>query len=175
MQSLLDHFGVNWKLLLAQAVNFAILVFVLKRFAYRPVMDLMNKRKKKVEEGIRMHQEAQEELKNADIMKEQKLQAAQKEGVAIVTQAEKLAKEKQGQMIIEATQKAEGIVADTKRIIDQERTKMNDAVYQGATELVKAGIMKVLGKAMDDKNQDKLISEALAELKTVPLETKHTK
>ncbi len=166
MEELLEHFGINWKLLLAQAINFSILFFVLRKYAYGPLVSMMASRKAKIEEGLRMREQAERELASADAMKAETLQAAQKDGLAIISKAEKLAKERQALLVAEANKKAEGIIADTKRILDQEQEKMNEAVYQSAAELVKSGMAKVIGKS-GEKIEQSLINEALQELKSV--------
>lgn len=55
---LLNALGIDWKILLAQFVNFAVLVFVLWKFAYKPIFKFLEDRKNKIEEGIKNAEQA---------------------------------------------------------------------------------------------------------------------
>ena len=70
MAELIQNFGLDWRLLLAQAVNFFILLFLLKRFAYGPILNALKTRKTKIEEGIRFGKEAEKRLGEIDILRE---------------------------------------------------------------------------------------------------------
>lgn len=76
MSELISTFGINWKIMLVQIVNFGVLLFALKHFVYGPVMQMMEKRRKAIEQGV----------KDAKLAAE-KLDAADGEGKAIVAQA----------------------------------------------------------------------------------------
>lgn len=167
MSELIKHFGIDWKLLLAQAVNFFILLFLLKKFAYGPILKILRKRREEIEGGLKASKEAKERLARAEELKEETLQKARGEALAIVAQAEKIAKVKQEEIVQEANKKVETIVADAKNVIAEEKAKMGDEVYQNAQELVKLGLEKVLGRMPIKERDEILIQEALRELKTV--------
>jgi F-type H+-transporting ATPase subunit b len=76
MAELISTFGINWKIMVIQIVNFGVLLFALKHFVYGPVMHMMEQRRKAIEKGVRDAAHAAE-----------KLAAADGEGKAIVTQA----------------------------------------------------------------------------------------
>jgi F-type H+-transporting ATPase subunit b len=76
MSELIATFGINWKIMVIQIVNFGVLLFALKHFVYGPVMDMLEKRRKAIEKGVHDAKLAGE-----------KLDAADGEGKAIVTQA----------------------------------------------------------------------------------------
>jgi len=58
MSDLFAAFGVNWKLLLVQAVNFGLLLSALTYFLYKPVLRMIDERREKVAEGVRTTQAA---------------------------------------------------------------------------------------------------------------------
>ena len=49
MSELFSKLGIDWKLLIAQIINFLVLLFVLYKFAYRPILSMLEKRTKKIE------------------------------------------------------------------------------------------------------------------------------
>ncbi len=52
MEDLISKLGIEWKLLLAQIVNFVILFLVLKKFLYKPLLNFMNNRRQKIADGL---------------------------------------------------------------------------------------------------------------------------
>jgi len=165
MQELLNNFGVDWKLLLAQLINFAILFVVLRKFAYKPIVGMLRKRREDIEKGIRCTKEAEENLKSAGEKERQIIEQAKGQALGIVNDSENIANEKKEEVIKETVKKAETIISDAKRAAELEKAKMGEIVYQDAEDLIKIGLEKVLFK-MSAKERDKeLIEEALKELR----------
>lgn len=166
MSELLTHFGIDIKLLLAQAVNFFILLFVLWRFAYRPILKIMKERKREIEKGLEFTEKAEEELQKTEAVREETLKKARAEALTIVSRAEDLGKRRKEEMVGEASKKAEAVLDDAKRAIEEEKAKMGERVHKDARELVRSGLAKILGKMPADKRDQHLVDEALKELKT---------
>ena len=167
MQEFITHFGIDWKLFLAQIVNFSVILFVLRKFAYQPILKMLTQRRKTIEGGLEMRAQAEKNLKESDEMRNRTLQQAHTEAVAIVNRAELIGKEKQEDMLKQTDVKVEGIIGDARRIIEQEKEKMSDEMYRNAQDLVRASLTSVIGKLAVSERDDKLISEALGELKTL--------
>lgn len=166
MSDLIHQFGINWKLLIAQAINFFILLFLLKKFAYGPILKILRKRREEIEGGLKASKEAKEQLERAEELKEKTLQKARGEALAIVSQAEKTAKVHQEEIVQGGHRKAENLVVEAKKIIEEEKAKMGERVYENTQELIKLGLEKVLGRMPTKERDEILIQEALRELKT---------
>lgn len=167
MQEFITHFGIDWKLFLAQIVNFSVILFLLRKFAYQPILKMLRDRQKGIEQGVEMQHLAEKNLKESDQAKNRILQRANAEALGVVNRAEGIAKERQEEITKETDKKVEGIIGDARRIIDQEKIKMADDVTAQAQDLVRLGIAKVLGKMPTSERDMKLISEALTELKSI--------
>lgn len=167
MSELISKLGIDWRLFLAQVVNFCILLFLLKKFAYKPILAMLAKRRHEIEKGIELKREAEETLKNADKLRDQTLQQARVDSLAMVNEAEQAAKKRQEEIIGEAAKKSEAIVHDAKRVIAQEKALMGEEVYGQAHELIQKGLVKVLGRMPHQERDNQLIRDALAELKTL--------
>lgn len=167
MEELIKNFGIDWKLLIAQAVNFFILLFLLKKFAYGPVLKILRKRRGEIEEGLRASKEAKERLERAEELKEETLQKARGEAFTIVGQAEKTAKTRQEEIIQGGHKKAENLVVEAKKVIEEEKAKIGEEVYENAEALIKLGLEKVLGRMPVKERDEILIQEALRELKAI--------
>ncbi|MDP3771938.1 MAG: F0F1 ATP synthase subunit B [bacterium] len=167
MAELLKNFGVEWKVLLAQAVNFFILFFLLKKFAYRPILDMLRRRKSEIERGLAMRDEAAENLAKTKVMEEEAAERANKNALAVVSDAEETARRRKDEIATEAVKKSEQIVEEARRIIREERGKMAEEVERDAEALVYAGLTRVLGVLPPEIRDRELIREALRELKTI--------
>ena len=78
MDALLDALGFNWKILLANVVNFLILLFLLSKIGLKPMRKFIEKRQQEIQEGIDNAQKASKALENA-----------QEESRALISQAQK--------------------------------------------------------------------------------------
>ena len=167
MQEFITHFGIDWKLFLAQIVNFSVILFVLRKFAYQPILKMLRDRRENIERGIEMSAQAEKNLKESDEMRNRMMQQAHSEALGIVNRAEQIGKEKQESMLKQTDAKVEGIIGDARRIIEQEKEKMNDEVYRDAQDLIRLSLTSVIGKIPVSERDNTLISEALGELKTL--------
>ncbi|MEK7541527.1 MAG: hypothetical protein AAB533_01630 [Patescibacteria group bacterium] len=167
MSDLIHEFGIDWKLLLAQAVNFGVLIFLLTKFAYRPILTMLAKRREDIERGVRFTREAEVLRDRAEAMNAEEMRRAQARALAVVTGAEETAKIRKEEIAAEAVRRGEAIIAEARRLIAQEKAKMSDAAYADAEDMIRSGIARVLGKMPAKERDVVLIREALAQLKSV--------
>lgn len=166
MEELIHNFGIDWKLLIAQAVNFFVLLFLLQKFAYGPILKMLHRRKEKIEGGIRFANEAEEKFRMSEKERERVLIQARGEALAIVSSSEDTAKKRGAEIVAESNKKVEAIVLGAKRTIEEEKAKMGEEVFHDAKELVREGIKRVIGKLPAKERDNALIDDALRELKS---------
>ncbi|MDD5067999.1 MAG: F0F1 ATP synthase subunit B [Candidatus Pacebacteria bacterium] len=166
MSDLLNHLGVDWKLLLAQVVNFAILAFVLGKFAYKPILGMLKKRSDDIEEGLRASEESKERLSKTKIIEEERILAADKKALSMVQAAETTAKVRGEAIMEDSKKKSEGMVESAHKSIEQERGRMAEEVGKEASMFVRMGLEKVIGKMDFNERDNALIAEALKEMKS---------
>lgn len=110
---IIKNFGINPYLLLGQIVNFLVLLFLLKKYAFKPILKLLNDRKQTIEEGLKNSLEAQklleealkkekEVLTKAEKNADQILKEAKNEAVIIVENAREYSKKETERLIVEA-------------------------------------------------------------------------
>ncbi len=166
MGELIRQFGVDWRLLIAQAVNFGVLLFLLAKFVYRPILAMLAKRREDIEKGVQFTKSAKEELARMDVMAEEKITEARASALNIVSQAEETAKNRGEEIAAQSAKKSEAIVAASRRLIGQEKAKMTESMYADAEDLVRAAVARVLGKMKPADRDQELIREAIAALKS---------
>jgi F-type H+-transporting ATPase subunit b len=161
MDELIKTFHIDWKLIIAQAVNFAIVLFVLWKFAYKPILKTLNDRSKKIEKGIKDAENAGKKLAQTEEKEKEVLGNARKEAQVILAKAEDSAKKNQEEMENIAKSQSDKIIASAKAQIEEEKQKMLKEVKSEIGDLVISATEKIIGEKLD-KNKDKeLIEKAI--------------
>ncbi|MGH7174741.1 MAG: F0F1 ATP synthase subunit B [Minisyncoccia bacterium] len=112
MNALFAAFGLDWKLLLAQAINFGILLVALWYFLYTPVLGMIEKRRKVVAKGVEDAAKAAAELAEAGGKAEAMVGGAEREAEEIVKQARGAAGEERAKLLAEAQARATRLEED---------------------------------------------------------------
>lgn len=168
MGELLYNFGVDWKLLIAQAINFFVLFAVLYKFAYKPILEVFRTRRESIAQGLQDAEEASQRLTQADRIGEEKITAARSEALGIVNQAEAIGKTRKDEIIQEATGKGMAILAQARRGAEEERLKAEEAFYKDAEDLLRKGMEKVLLALPAEARDRELTRRAIGALKAAP-------
>jgi F-type H+-transporting ATPase subunit b len=167
MGDLIHKLGIEWKLLLAQIVNFVILFLVLKKFLYRPLINLMNRRREKIIDGLEKARRGEEEFAKIAELKERELAKIQKEAEGLIQKAKEIGDKKQQEILKEAEEKTKKIVEEARGRIEIEKEKMLTEVRQDIVGLVINATEKILKEKIDAEKEKKLINEAIGKLNEV--------
>jgi F-type H+-transporting ATPase subunit b len=138
MSELFAAFGLDWRLLLIQAFNFAILLGVLWKFAYTPILTMIDERRAKTAEGVKNAEEAARKLAAADGEGKTIVADAGREAEKLVAAARARADEKGGILMKEAEERAERIIADATARAEEERRL---ALQSSEREIAKAAML----------------------------------
>jgi F-type H+-transporting ATPase subunit b len=161
MEELIKTFHIDIKLILAQLVNFGIVLFVLKRYAYGPVLKMMDERSKKIEQGIADAENAGKKLTEITEKEKEVLIEARKQAQEIISNAEALAIKSKEEIVVEAKTQAEKILADSAKKIEQEKNQMMQEVKGQIAQLVVLTTAKIIGEKIDSEKDKDLISKTL--------------
>jgi F-type H+-transporting ATPase subunit b len=158
---LFEALGLNTKILIAQFLNFAIMVFVLWRFAYKPILKFLESRRQKIEEGVKNSERAIEKLTEVGEKERQVIVEAKKEALEIINES-KADAEKKAREILEKAEKDASLVMDKEREkLEQERLEMFKELKGKLSGLVVLAVEKVLKEKIDEKKDAHIIEEAL--------------
>lgn len=164
------QFGIDGKLLLSQAVNFFLLLIILRAFVYKPVLSMLRARRERIETGLRMAREAEEKFSAAEEDVKEKMKGALRQAVAVIEKAEEDAKEKEAKLLAEAERKKERLMNDAKIALLGEEEKMREAFGREARGLLRIALEKAVG-ASPEKIDEALIMRAAEELGRAPKTT----
>ncbi len=162
---ILNNFGVQPVLLVAQIVNFLVLLFLLKKFMYGPLVKVLQQRKQTIAESLKNAEEIEKRLEQTTLEQEKRLEKAAKEARQIVDDATSNA----DQIIAAAHEKAradtEKFMVQAQQSVTQEREKVYSDMRAELSHLVILGFEKIAGKALSEKDQKELVEKSLKELK----------
>ena len=159
----MEKLGINWGLLIAQIFNVVLLVWLLTRFLYRPVLNMLNERTRRIQESLKETEQVKEQLARANQDYDQKLAQARQEAAAILAQAQERAKLQEAEIIARARQEADRIRAEAREQAVQERDQLMRDLKNQMADLVTITASRVLGEELKS-NHDQLIEESLASL-----------
>lgn len=162
--ALFDQFGIQPMLLLAQIVNFLILLWILKKFLYSPILKLLEERKRRIAKSLEDAQKIEERLAKLEKDREKVLAKAALEARKIVEDAGKSA----SQVIADAHQKAQEDIdlMMTKALAEQrlEKDKMRQELRSELANLIVLGLQKISGKVFTREDQKNLVEQSIRDL-----------
>lgn len=164
MEELVKTFHIDWKLLVAQLVNFFIVLGVLWKFALKPLQQLMDKRSAEIDKSLKQAKEIEQKLSEADKTKAETIIEAKKEAQNIISQAGREAENVRTKKLDELKSEMEKIVAQTKSGLQQEKEEMIKAARGEVADMVVAATGKIISQKLDSGHDKQLIEETIKKL-----------
>ena len=167
METLISNLGINWKILIAQLINFAILLYVLKRFLYRPLLEMLEKRRVEIENAQKHSEEIETRLQNVEKLKEQVLAEARKKSEDLIKESEKNAAKIGEKMLADARDEAKRLTTEESKKLALERERLVQDVKKEIGAVVTLAVGKSLGDTLNEKSQGRLVEKAVQEVKNL--------
>ncbi len=163
MDSLIETFHIDLRLLIAQTINFAIVIAVLYYFILKPVIANMQNRTDKIEKGIADAKKIEERLVKTGEDNKKIISDARKEAAIIVEQAREAAGQKKDEMLVRAKEEIGQTINEEKAKIQLEKAKILKEIKAEVAGLVAAATEKILEKKLDGKTDKEMIREVISE------------
>ena len=157
-------FGVDWPHLAAQAVSFSIVCLLLYRFAYAPVLTMLDARRQQIAQGLANTEKINAELAQIDRERQDVLAAAHAEASKLIADARTAAKRLSDQESIHARVLGQQIMLRAKDQAEQERRRVMAEVRRDAARLVVKTTQAVAGTVLTEADQRRLAAEALKKI-----------
>ena len=161
---LFSKLGIDWKLLLAQAVNFLIVLAVLYRFLYKPLLNFLEQRRQRIEGSLKEAQRIEIELKAMEVKRVEVMTEAKRQAQELLTRAETEAEARRQEALTRVRAEAEKAVAEIRAKFSAERDEAMQTLRQEAARLITQVVAKVVGKLPGETVDRKLVDEALQEV-----------
>lgn len=138
MDEIIRVFGIDWRLLIIQAVNFGIVLIILQRFLYKPVLKMLDERKAKIAAGVKSAEEAGAKLQNAEAEARSLMNDAEGQARETMLMSKKAAEEK-AEAIKKVAEEAQARMrADAEKEVEDMKLR---AIKESQEEIAKLGIL----------------------------------
>ena len=159
----MEQLGINLPLLIAQVINFFIVLLVLRLFLYKPVLAMLDRRAQRVREGLEAAEQSQERATQAEQEVSQQLDQARQQGQALIAQAQEAANRIQEESRAQARRDAEALLERARSEIQLERDQAIGELRKEFADITVSAAEKVIGQSLDKQAHRRLIDETLAE------------
>jgi F-type H+-transporting ATPase subunit b len=155
--------GINFPGLVAQIINFGILLIILRLVAYKPIMRMLDERAGRVRESIETAERIKEREAETAKKAEERLEEARREGQTLIAQAQQISARIQEEARQQAQTEAEGLVTRARNEIRLERDSAIARLRGEFADLTISAAERVIGQSLDRRAHQRLIEEVLAE------------
>ena len=155
--------GISIPTLIAQIINFVFLLVILRLFAYKPIMKMLDERARKIKESMEEVQKVKEQAAQTEEEFKKKVEAANKEGQELIARAMRTGEEARQRAQLEAKQEAQVLVEKARVEIQRERDETIGELRQEFADLTAVAAEKVIGKSLDKEAHRQIIDKVLDE------------
>lgn len=161
----MDKLGVSLPWLITQAINFLIVLFILQRFAYKPLMGMMEKRKNEIASALANAEKVRQEAAAQRAEFERQLEQARREGQEAIARATAQSEKVRQAIIAKANEEAAQIKAKALADAEYERRQAMVQLQRDVAELSLLMTRKVLANGgVDEAKHRQLVQRFIAEL-----------
>ncbi len=164
IKTLLDTFGVTWPKFIAQVILFLVVWWILSKYAFGPILEMLNERRRRIEEGQLNAEKIKKQLAEAELRYQEVLRKANEEATKLIEEARAASDAHTQKQIQQAIKDAEGVIVKARETISQDRNKMVAEVRKEMVELVVNTTAKVVGKVITPEDQKRLSEETARQL-----------
>lgn len=161
MSELVHKLGIDWRLLIASIVNFFLLFFILRKYAYRPILGMLEKREKMIADSVDKSTAMAKEFQAMEEKKVLELKEMRAEASRLMAEAAHKAEHLKTELLAEAKAESERLMAKTKAELDRERQALKASVRAEVADLVVAATEKVLVQKLTAAQDRKLVERTL--------------
>ena len=164
MEALIEAFDVNLVGLIFQVINFLLLLYLLNRWLFKPLLARMDERGEKIARGLEDAETAARDRELARAEREAAVSEARKEAADMLARANKIAEDTRKEILDQARSEAEKVTARAREEIVAEKDRAMAEIRGQVADLALAAAGKLVRREMDGPTQRRLVEEFLAEV-----------
>ena len=164
IQQIAETFGVDWPHLISQMISFSILCFLLQRFAYKPVLKMLESRRQVITESYANADKVKAELARTETQRQEVMVQANVHATQFIDEARVAAERLLKQETAKATAAAEEIIARARQATAQDHARMLAELKREVGRLVVETTSAVTGKVLTAEDQRRLAEETERQL-----------
>ena len=160
----MDKLGIQWKILVSQTISFSVVFFVLWRFAYKPIFEMLQTRREKIAEALANAEKIKLDVARTEVERQKILADAGDQANKLIDDARQAATRVRETETQKAIAAAEQIVVKAREAAAQERAQMLAQLKREVGRLVVQTTATVTGKVLTSEDQQRLASETEKQL-----------
>ena len=164
MQSTLNELGIDWIKLVAQTINFAIILFILWKWAYQPVLSMLQTRRERIAESITNADKIKAALAQTEAARQEILNQASVQANHLIEEARAAAARVQEVETQKAITQAEEIIRKAREASAADHARMLSELKREVGVLVVRTTAAVTGKILTPEDQQRLAEETRRQL-----------
>lgn len=161
---LLTKLGIDWRLLLAQIVNFAILAGVLSAFVYRPLLNLIDARRERVRKAMEDAKRIEEQKEETERHRQDALRKIDEECGVILERTKREAEKAKAEILESAKREADALFSKGREQLEEERAKVFAEVQGTLAETIMRMTEKIIEREFSPSDQKRLVSSLTKEI-----------
>lgn len=165
----MEALGVSVTGLLAQFINFILLLLILRAIAYKPILRMLDQRSERIRESMERAEAVKQQAARTEEEFARRLAEARREGQEIVAQAEKIADRLRQDEMEKTRQEVDQLRAKALEDIERERERAVTELRKQVADLALFAAGRVVGRSLDQTSHYRLVDEALAEAEKLKL------
>jgi len=159
----MDELGLNIPVLIAQLVNFFLLLVVLRLFLYKPILEMLDRRSQRIREGLQAAEQSKEQAAQTEQEVAAQLAEARSQGQTLLAQAQESANRVQEEARAQARREGEILLERARSEIQLERDQAIAELRAQFADLTVSAAEKVINQSLDRQAHRRLIEDVLAE------------
>lgn len=156
--------GINLKIFIAQLVNFLIVVLVMWKWAYKPIVSLLDERKAKVETSLKQAKDIEARVEKIEEERADIITAAKQEATEILKASRAQAEEQKTEMVAKAKREVERVIVHGKAQLQAEKQTMLREAKKDLVEIIVTGTQKILKDGIDENKSRSLAEEVVRKM-----------
>lgn len=164
MERIIQQFDIQGQWLLAQIINFIILLVILNYVLYKPLLKVLEQRRKTIADSLKNAEKIEKKLADTEEESEKRLVNAAREAQKLLDDAAKSASQVVSEAHLKAQTDINEMMEKAQQSISQERVKMQQELREELSELVVVALEKITGRILNKTDQKKLIEQTVKEL-----------
>ncbi len=163
---LIEKLGIDWKIIFAQIVNFFLLLALLYFFLYKPILNVLEKRREKIKKSLEEADAMSEKMENVKRETEKKIAQAEKEAVRIIRKTRVQMDKDQEKIRRKAIQEAKEIKKEAQEEAERNKEKLVKEIQKEVGNLVVELSEKIIKRNLQAIDKEKLNQELIASVKS---------
>jgi len=163
-QAIATTFGVDWPHLLAQIASFCIVCLILFRFAYRPVLSMLEVRRQQIALGVANEERIKAELARTEAQRQEVMAQANAQATKFIEEAKEAAARLHEQETQRAIAAAEEVMTKAREAAGRDHERMLSELRREVGRLVVQTTAAVTGKILTPEDQRRLVEETAKEV-----------